>query len=232
MPKQNRNFKSKPRHHRARPSKNKLFGRLQPTDSYFITTNTITPAKRTVQLPWTFTKQVVAGDTGAGSYELILSAANPYDPNFSDGTSTYQPQGFDNYGQFYTYWFVKSCRLDLEVVNTNASTSLLIAVGPSPDQLSTTYSIYRNYRDVRSKTLSSTGIRTFATTMSFPTNYVLDTNPRDNSSLRSSFGAPPAQTWYYCVLLQSMGLSTFTADVVVTLTYTMELSHPKKMAYS
>lgn len=198
----------------------------------FSTSLSIAPRIKKVVLPWTLTRSVTTTDSASGRYYLVLEASNPYDPNFSDGTSTYQPQGYDAYSAFYTYWFVTHCALQFELINNNASKTLAIAVGPSPDQLETTYKIQRNLIWTHSKLLPAIGVNSYKTAMMHSTAQVRDTNPRDNNSYRSSFGSPAALFWYYVITIETLDLSSFTCDFEVTLLYHMELNTPKKVAYS
>ena len=198
----------------------------------FLTRQLVAPNKFNTRLPWTLTKQVTTASSASGRYSYVLQAANPYDPDFTDGTSTYQPQGFDNWSAFYTYWFVNNCTLQIEICNTNSDKNLLISVGPSSDQLASTYLIHKNFPRTVSKVLSHTGTATFKTQMTYSTNVIRDTNPRDNNQYRGAFGTPPGLTWYWLINIETFDLTSFTADWQVTLIYDIQMSQPKKMAYS
>jgi len=184
----------------------------------------------TVTLPWSELINLSVSDTALGTYTFALSANNPYDPDILYSTS-YKPQGFDQWAAFYTYYYVNSAEVTVSYVNLS-NLPLTVCVGPSPDQLPTTYLIFKNQPGNVSRLLSNNSMDVFRTTMRRSTAAILNTNPRDNSAMRTSFGSPVSQLWYYLIQINSSTGGTFTGTLSVTIRYNITMSDRKKLAYS
>lgn len=223
----------KRRSRRAAGSSNGQKSSRRLTDPYLndVSPNLLqVPQQMTVTLPWSQLLTLTTTDTTLGTYTYALSANNPYDPDALFSTS-YQPQGFDQWAAFYTYYYVNHAEISVSFINLS-SQPLTICVGPSPDQNPSTYLIFKNQPGNVSRLMSNNSLDVFRVTMRRSTSAILNTNPRNNSAMRTSFGTPISQQWYFLVQINSVNSTTFSGTLSVTIRYNLTMSDRKKMDYS
>jgi hypothetical protein len=215
---------------RAKTKKTTNLSHMQDC-SFISPSNLVAPLRMSTVLPWSILLPVTTTLTSSGTFQYVLEANNPYDPDYTDSTITYKPQGFSTWGNFYTYYYVTRADLQFEVHNTSTE-SLACAVGPAADQLSSSYLIFKNLQYCQSKLIPHTGTASFTGISSHTTQQILNTNPRDNTSMRTVFGSPVTQFWYFSLILASPTSSPFTATIQMTIYFHISMSDPKKFAYS
>lgn len=195
----------------------------------------VCPNSVRVNLP--FTQVLAPGTTSGGLYVYQYRANSCFDPDYS-GTGL-QPNGFDQWAQFYNSFVVLSSEVIVEYVASGAYVGELVVV-PSFNASSP------------ANTKEATGWRYAKSVMGVPSGNATYHKIVSKMSTATMCGVPPAavlsdsdwastistnpanfNTWFWNIFLQNQSSSTTLGDYLrVTIVYDVKFFDPAQSAFS
>jgi hypothetical protein len=195
----------------------------------------ICPDSVCVKLP--FTQTLTPGTTSGGLYSYQYRGNSCFDPDYTGVGS--QPNGFDQWSQFYNTYVVLSSEIVVEfLAGTNAATELVIVPAFNT-------SLPANSKEAAGWRFAKTNIHTYAgngvygkTICQMDTATICGVPPQEvvyDTDFSAAVSTSPSNnnTWYWDIFLQNINNSTTLADVMrVTIFYDVKFMAPVQQAFS
>lgn len=176
------------------------------------------------------------GVGGVGAIQ-VYRANSVYDPDYT-GTGA-QPLSLDQWANFYNYYKVLGCKIDVKafpLTSTVANANCILAIVPTPTIMTVTTDTITASQMPYAKTFfvgpANGGVIGHASQY-MSTKKIFGKKDVDDEEYKALLSASPQNAWYYNIIADAVdGLSTFDIDLIVTVTYYIELTERVVLAQS